>query len=588
MSDPEAKNQVLTPIEFGSLPDGRIKRAGRLNFITLSGSAYDMGYQHGVIARELYVKGLIMFFVRFLRTLRFGLEDMVRSRYLRKTIGRLFERYVMVLQSNLGKRYTHFIIDEMKGFSDGSAESGELLKRLMTMPDVLQILLARGLSRTVANSVAALNPGCTSAAVWGDASEDGSFIYGRNLDFFDDHSMDTNPAIMLYKPDKGMKYASFGFLGIPGGGITGINEAGITFALHIMLSRDVSSYSTPIMNVSNEIIRNAESINDAVRIANSHRFSSGWGIVVTDAKRSEAVVIEASSMHVVSRGGSSSFIVNTNHYNTDIQKKREYDYSVSTTASTIGRYKRAEEIIKEKQGRFTVDDMICLLGDHLEYFTRRDRALGSTITAVHNVSAIVMKPEEMKVWMSQGDAPSNNSDFIGVDLKSWMQGDLKITDIRPPNPYANTHNFTVFKEHYEKAYQEYFYHNNIPAALAELEQLTLKDQSEPIYFMLRGQLYLRVNRFNEALGAFDTALSISTAMPDIPHRIAVNMLWKARTCDILGRRVDALRSYSKVISMDGVGSNLEKAAREGLKHAYSSSRIRKHDLDFVFSDNTEY
>lgn len=581
-------HEVLTPIEFSSLPDGRIKRVGRLNLITLTGSPYDMGYQHGVIAKELYVKGLILFFARFLRTLRFGLEDMIRPGSLRRIVGNLFEKYVKVLQSNLSRNYSGFALEEMRGFADGTGESRELLQVLMAMPDVLQILLARGLSHTVANSVAVLNPGCTSAAVWGDASSDGSFLYGRNLDFFDDHSMDTNPAIMLCKPDKGMKYASFGFLGVPGGGVTGINEAGITVALHIMLSKDVTSYSTPIMNIANEIIRNAENVSDAVRIAGSHRFSSGWGLAVTDAKHREAVVLEASSKHIVQRNGSSTFMVNTNHYNTDALRQREYDYSVSTTASTIGRYKRAEEIIREKYGKFTVDDMILLLGDHLEYQTRKERALGSTITAVHNVSAVVMKPEEMKVWMSQGDAPSNNSDFIGIDLKAWMEGTPVITDVKPPHPYSKTQQFAAFKEHYEKAYQKYFYHNNIPAALAELEQLTEKDREEPIYFMLKGQLYLKTGKYRDALEAFDTALAVSTAMPDLPHRIAVNLLWKARTCDILDRRGESLNYYSRIASMSGVGANLKKAAGKGLNRAYRASRIKKHDIDFVFSDNTEY
>lgn len=575
---------VITPMEFASLPDGRIKRVGRLNLITLNGSAYDMGYQHGVIAKELYLRGLIRFFARFLRTLRLGLEDMVTSVYIRKQAGRLFEKYVKILEYNMGKRYTDFILDEMKGFADGSEESYGLLKGLMAMPDVLQILLARGLSHTAANSIAALNLGCSSAAVWGDATADGGFIYGRNLDFFDDHSMDTNPAIILYKPDKGMKYAAFSFLGVPGGGITGINEAGITVALHIMLSKSVSSYSTPIMNIANEIMRNAESTDDAVKIARSYRFSSGWGIVVTDAKHKDAIVIEASSKHILPRKGSSTFIINTNHYNTDLLKKREYDYSVSTTASTTGRYKRAEEIIREKHGKFTVDDMVLLLGDHLEYYTRRERALGSTITAVHNVLAVVMQPEELKLWMSHGDAPSNNSDFIGVDLKSWMGGDLKMLGVKPPNPYANTYSFAAFKEHYEQAYQKYFYHNDIPGALEELEQLTQKDPQEPLYFMLKGQLYLKVHRFNEAIEAFDKAIP----MPDIPHRTGVSMLWKARTQDILGKRGDALKLYGTISSMSGIGANLRKAAQKGLKHRYKESKIKKHDLDFVFSDNTEY
>ncbi len=579
-----ASGQVITPIEFASLPEGRIKKAGRLNLITLGGSARDMGHQHGVIARELYVRNLIKFFMIFVRTLRLGLEDMIGPAFLRRQVGKLFEKYVRLLESNMGKRYTPFLLDEMAGFAEGSGESYELLKGLMAMPDVLQILLARGLSHTVANSIAVLNPGCTSAAVWGDSTADGSFIYGRNLDFFDNHSMDHNPSIFLHKPDKGMKYASFSFLGVPGAGITGINEAGITFALHIMLSKSVSSYATPIMNITNEIIRNAESVDDAVRIARSFRFSSGWGVVITDAKRGEAVVIEASSKHVLPRKGAPAFIINTNHYNTDLLRQREYDYSVSTTASTIGRYKRAEEIIREKHHTFTVGDMFLLLGDHLEYFTRRERALGSTITAVHNVSSVVMKPAELKAWMSQGEAPSNNSDYIGVDLKSWMGGELKLLDVRKPNPYAGTHEFAAFQEHYEQAYQKYFYHSDIPGALAELEQLTNKDGKEPIYLMLQGQLSMKLHKYREALEAFDRAIPL----PDIPHRTAVSMLWKARTLDILGRREEALHVYRDIDALSGIGANLRKAAIKGLRRPYSAAKIKKHDIDFVFSDNTEY
>ncbi len=576
--------QLLTPIEFSSLPEGRIKKVGRINLITLNGSAYDMGYQHGVIAQELYVKGLILFFARFLRVLRLGIKDMVPTEFLSKKAEKLFERYVEILSSNLKKRYTTWMIDEIKGFSDGSGESVELLKKLVAMPDILQMLLSRGLSRTRANSIAALNFGCTSVGVWGNKTYDGSFIYGRNLDFFDDHSMDSYPSVLLYKPDKGMKYAAFSFLGVFGGGITGINEAGITCALHIMLSKDVSSFSTPIMNILNEILRNAESMEDAIRIAKSFKFSSGWGIAVTDARHGKAGVIEASSRYVASRQAVSNYIINTNHYNTELLKKREYDYNVSTTASTIGRYKRAEEIIKEKNGKFNEQDMIMLLGDHLEYFTRRERALGSTIMAIHNVGSYVFKPEELKVWVAQGDAPTNHSDYIGMDIKSWMDGELRLLDIKPPHPYANSHNFNVFKEHYEQAYQKYFYHNNVKDALKEMEELTREDQTEPIYFMLKGQLYLKTSMYDKALDAFEKALT----MPDIPHRIAVNLLWKARTLDILGNRQEALSLYEKVLNTGGAGTNLKKAANKGKRTMFKPSKVKQHDIDFIFSDNTGY
>ena len=102
--------------------------------------------------------------------------------------------------------------------------------------------------------------------------------------------------------------------------------------------------------------------------------------------------------------------------------------------------------------------------------------------------------------------------------------------------------------------------------------------------MLKGQLYIKVHKYREAIEAFDQAIP----MPDIPHRTAVSMLWKARTQDILGMRDDAVQLYRDINAMSGVGANLRKAAVKGLKRRFSAAKIKKHDIDFVFSDNTEY
>jgi len=105
-------------------------------------------------------------------------------------------------------------------------------------------------------------------------ADTGDFIHARNLDYESQGVFDRNPAVIYFHPEKAgeLNYGSVTSLGIHTAGITGFNEAGITLGLHQTFVDAVSRTGTPILSVTERVVREARTLDQALQMLQSAKY----------------------------------------------------------------------------------------------------------------------------------------------------------------------------------------------------------------------------------------------------------------------------------------------------------------------------
>src|SRR3989338_6048323 len=90
-----------------------------------------------------------------------------------------------------------------------------------------------------------------------------------------------------------LKYIGFTTAGVPLGGITGVNEAQISVALHQHYSKETSLQGHLPFVISEKILMEAENLTDALKILNDSHVNSSWAFVVADGKTKDGFIYES-------------------------------------------------------------------------------------------------------------------------------------------------------------------------------------------------------------------------------------------------------------------------------------------------------
>jgi len=272
---------------------------------------------------------------------------------------------------------------------------------------------------------------CSGAVVPKTVSADGFLYHARNLEQTSMiESWNRNPVTILAAEPGHYKYVAFGTAGlIFPGGISGYNEKGISVSTHQM---DPATYrvnwkkGSAAMGpyVQQRILREAASLEDAVRIAQSVRHFSAWSILVSDAKTHRAISIELTRDGAVV-GNESSFagLAQSNHYNTADNQKNIFFDSYNFYLETVARYQWIDHVLKanamagsSQHGSMSLAGLLDLLASHVDYFTG-EVSYGRSVARVMNILSSVVSPEQNKVWVTLSDRmPSNHGYYLGLDV----------------------------------------------------------------------------------------------------------------------------------------------------------------------------
>lgn len=257
--------------------------------------------------------------------------------------------------------------------------------------------------------------GCSSFAVWGNKSLNNDLVIGRNFDFYINDLFAKDKIVAFYKPDKG-----FPFMMVTWGGMTGVcsgmNTEGVTVTLNAAKSEMPTSSATPISILAREILQYAQNIDQAYKIARSHKTFVSESLLIGSARDRKAAIIEKTPDTIALYESNTNQLVCTNHFQSPLFENQPLNVRQKEESSSVYRYERIEElltgypklsyrevseILRNRQGKQNADIGI-----------GNEKAVNQFIC--HH--SIIFEPEKLLVWVSQG--PWAEGEYVAYDLNT--------------------------------------------------------------------------------------------------------------------------------------------------------------------------
>lgn len=386
-----------------------VQRCDALSIVTLRGNPEDRAYEYGKYLREFQKTEVIQYFSN-----KVG-EAVELPTVFRPIFNLAYNQWVRLWHSNT----PNFLGEELNAYAKGLNVDPIVLKRAISLPDTASMLMGIDNQSTIPNL------GCTSVAA---ENQNGNFFYGRNLDFAGVNLWDRHPTVLRIFPKspKEIKYLVLGADGLLFGGITGVNEKGITVAIHQNYSSDRSMSGLPMLYLGELVLRRAESLDDALEILEKYRPSVLWTMVVTDLTLGRAVSVETSQNSFKVRWMSDEYFVQTNHSMHDENKSIEA-ITLGTKLNSIQRMKTALEILLKN------DDQIQerTIAEILSYQKNSDGFFSAyaDILKAHTIQSIIFAPELDdlgKLYISADPAPAAGGHYFRFDLKNLFAEELEL------------------------------------------------------------------------------------------------------------------------------------------------------------------
>lgn len=523
--------------------------------VSLSGDARSRGRQHGErFGGRVRESGILEYYREYAQRLVAG--SAVRM------------ELIELVQTYLATRFTEEAHELVAGFAEASKLNEADVARALVTPDLLGYL-----SCVRERWVGAPTLGCTSIAAWGEATAGGRFLYGRNLDFIGNGLFDRAPLVARHRPEKGHRYVSVSSAGCVIDGITGINEPGLTVDLHQHLNTHVSRLpeGRPIMDLGRSLLQCAGTVEEAVKLALAWKPVGAWSVVVTHWKRREVVVIEKTSKHAVVFRPRGDSVVYTNTYNDALLRAHEVDRPAFRESSRL-RARRAETLLEEARGRLTPGALAAILGDHVDPERGQVRGFAQTLAQPHNLTSVVMDPEEGVLWLAEGRAPVCDTPYRRVEL--WSDTEPGEVLRRAADPLTPAQRAAC--QAYQSALRSWEILRDGAYAADALESAVENHPEDPSYRFMFGLMALKEGDVARAADSFAAGASL----PDIEHRRAAQRLWQARALDVMGRRGEAVSAYR--LAYSGARDRaLAQAAGRGVDRRWKGEDVRP---DFYHAD----
>lgn len=260
--------------------------------------------------------------------------------------------------------------------------------------------------------------GCTSFAAWGDHSEGGKMIVGRNFDFYVGDEFAKNKIVAFLKPDKGIPFAMVTWPGMTGV-VSGMNMEQITVTINAAKSSYPTEAKTPVSIVARNILQYARTIDEAIAIARRFEMFVSESFLVSSGKEGKAVIIEKSPEKMDVFSPDSSLLFCSNHFQSAAFHDDVNNADFKKNSSSGYRMERLQQLtsglrINQYDAAATLRNPYGLNDAHIGW--GNEDALNQFI-AHHGV---IFKPTEYRMWVST--APYQTGRMICFDLKSIFEG----------------------------------------------------------------------------------------------------------------------------------------------------------------------
>lgn len=255
--------------------------------------------------------------------------------------------------------------------------------------------------------------GCSSFATWGDESEDGQLLIGRNFDFYVGDKFAKNKVVLFVEPTQGYKFVSVTWPGMMGV-LSGMNEKGLTVTINAAKGEIPISSAMPISLLARHILQNASTISEAYEIANACETFVSESLLIGSAIDGYAAIIEKTPEKIALYESDNNRVVCTNHYQSEVFSTDKNNVENIKTSDSPYRHQRLNELIDEMMP-INPNEAVSILRnryglDNEDIGITNEKSLNQFI-AHHSV---VFQPEELRMWVST--SPWQMGEYICYDL----------------------------------------------------------------------------------------------------------------------------------------------------------------------------
>jgi predicted choloylglycine hydrolase len=382
---------------FTSGNNSLLKNKQNLWELYIEGDALERGLAFGSLSDSLLKKQETIFFTK--------INDIVPSKFRQRVLRNFLKWYNRKLYLNVTEEYK----TEIYGISQYSSPNFDNIA-----PPYLRTLYLHG-AHDIGHALQDLAlVGCSSFAAWGDKSEDGSLILGRNFDFYAGDDFAKDKIVAFVNPKEGYPFMMVTWAGMIGV-CSGMNNEGLTVTINAGKSEIPLIAKTPISILSREILQYATTINEAIAIARNRKVFVSESIMIGSAKDKKAILIEVSPDNFgIFDVKNSNQLICSNHFQSENLKNNDRNKYQITNSHSKYRYDRmvelfdlnlkinpkiASEILRNKEGL-----------NNLPLGYGNEKSLNQLL-AHHGV---IFKPEQRLVWVSTN--PYQLGEFVCYDL----------------------------------------------------------------------------------------------------------------------------------------------------------------------------
>lgn len=388
-----------SPTVFVSGKNSLLKNEQGIWELYVEGDPLEIGVTTGALSDSLLKKQENIFFSK--------IEDIVPSKFQQKLLRQFLKWYNRKLYTNVPEEYQ----TEIYGVSQYTSNNFDNIAPQYQRN--LYLHAAHDIGHALQDLALV---GCSSFAAWGEKSEDGNLILGRNFDFYVNDAFAENKIIAFIKPEQGYNFMMVTWPGMIGA-VSGMNQQGLTVTINAGKSEIPLSAKTPISILTREILQHAHNIEEAIAIAKKRKVFVSESIMVGSAQDNKAVLIEVSpkKMDVYDVPNSNQLIC-SNHFQSEAFKNDE----------------RNQIQIKDSHSKYRLDRMQELLDENPKINPKiaseilrnkeglKDISLGfGNEKALNQLLAhhgIIFKPKEKLVWVSAN--PFQLGEFVCYNLDS--------------------------------------------------------------------------------------------------------------------------------------------------------------------------
>lgn len=514
-------------------------------FMCLRGSDYEIGRQHAEQMSVPFQESMAGFYSDLWNYMQNVPFSDVREQWGLKLLSHsLFP----VLKTRLLRGVPPFARERIRGMSDVLRVPMAALETAVVLPDLLPLLQSLAVRMQPSHFSPVIEVptlGCSSLVSIGR-----SLVHGRNLDFPGMGYWDRSPVIQLTETKGALKTVSFTTASVPVGGITALNEAGISVCLHQHYSRNWSTRGAPPFAIAEAALQRFSKLEDIVDYISRERVSSAWAFVICDGKTKHSVVLEKDARHCGIRSYDSSQLSfsHSNYFQTQACQGNEYSISEKMSWDNHARKLRLDQLSSEMAGQGGPIEIARAMSDHWDPYWQQTKLVNRTVSQAFNIQSVVMDLTEMKVWIAEGASPVHLREYCQYDLSELFSG-------RVPSAISKTQVCTLAnqplyaqaKTDLVQAFIEAF-GRRFGAARERLEKVAGAAPCTETYLALTA-MRLKCGDFTGASESVDAACHWAESRAremgksQMPPEYFEARLKRAHCADLLGKRSDAKKQY---------------------------------------------